>query len=234
LTIPEHIAVIMDGNGRWAKKRNLPRAIGHRKGVGRVKEILREAKKVGVKVLTVFAFSTENWNRPKQEINFIFSYLVRFLADYEEELIENNIQFKAIGRRDRLSKEALKSIERVEMMTRENKSFIFNVALDYGGRWDILNAAKQVTEDVMNKKIQKNAIDEDIFKRYTALGGVCDPDLLIRTSGEQRISNFLLWDLAYSECYFTPVLWPDFKKKDLLAAIESYSNRKRKFGRIDA
>ncbi len=224
----------MDGNGRWAKKRNLPRAIGHRKGVGRVKEILREAKKVGVKVLTVFAFSTENWNRPKQEINFIFSYLVRFLADYEEELIENNIQFKAIGRRDRLSKEALKSIERVEMMTRENKSFIFNVALDYGGRWDILNAAKQVTEDVMNKKIQKNAIDEDIFKRYTALGGVCDPDLLIRTSGEQRISNFLLWDLAYSECYFTPVLWPDFKKKDLLAAIESYSNRKRKFGRIDA
>lgn len=234
MTIPEHIAVIMDGNGRWAKKRNLPRAIGHRKGVGRVKEILREAKKVGVKVLTVFAFSTENWNRPKQEINFIFSYLVRFLADYEEELIENNIQFKAIGRRDRLSKEALKSIERVEMMTRENKSFIFNVALDYGGRWDILNAAKQVTEDVMNKKIQKNAIDEDIFKRYTALGGVCDPDLLIRTSGEQRISNFLLWDLAYSECYFTPVLWPDFKKKDLLAAIESYSNRKRKFGRIDA
>jgi len=231
--VPKHIAVIMDGNGRWAKQRNLPRTVGHRKGIERVKETVREAKKIGVKVLTVFAFSTENWNRPKREINVLFSYLVRFLSDYEKELTKEDIRFKAIGRRDRLSKKALNSVETTEMVTKNNKSFIFNVALDYGGRWDILNAAKQIIEVSINKRINEHILNENMFRKYTSLGDVCEPDLLIRTSGEQRISNFLLWDLAYSEFYFTSVLWPDFQKNNLLEAIEDYGNRKRKFGRID-
>jgi len=231
--VPYHIAIIMDGNGRWAKKRLLPRTIGHREGVRRVKEIVLEAKKLGVKILTIFAFSTENWNRPKKEINHLFSYLDDFLDTYQKELMKEGIKLNVIGRRDRINKPVLKKIEKLELSTKKNKDFIFNIALDYGGKWDIVNAAKKIITDYQQKKIILGDINEKLFSAYLSLGDIPDPDLLIRTSGDQRISNFLIWNLAYSELYFAPTLWPDFDKKHLLRAIEDYSQRDRRFGRID-
>lgn len=223
----------MDGNGRWARKRNLPRTAGHKKGVETIKGVIREAKQLGVKVLTVFAFSTENWDRPQKEIDFLFSYLVRFIQLYRKELVREDIKFRVIGRRDRLDKGVIKKIEEMEQVTKHNMSFLFNIALDYGGRWDITTAAKQLARDYCNRKISLGDISEELFGSYLALAKIPEPDLLIRTSGEQRISNFLLWDLAYSEFYFSPVFWPDFDKKELLKALEIYSKRKRRFGKID-
>ncbi|MDP8290282.1 MAG: isoprenyl transferase [Candidatus Susulua stagnicola] len=233
MEIPYHIAVIMDGNGRWAKKRMLPRMVGHRQGAKRVKEILKEAKNIGVGVLTIFAFSTENWNRPKKEIEFIFSYLVKFLQSNQKEFVKNDIKFKAIGRRDRFKKEVIEEIKKTEELTKNNKSFIFNVALDYGGKWDIVNATKKIAKKCIAKSITYNDIDEELFNKYISLSDVRPPDLLIRTSGEKRISNFLIWDLAYSEFYFTSVLWPEFDKENLHKAIKAYSQRNRRFGAID-
>jgi undecaprenyl diphosphate synthase len=232
MLIPYHIAVIMDGNGRWAKKRGLPRIAGHRRGASRVKEILREAKRIGVKVLTIFAFSTENWNRPKKEIEFIFSHFVKFLKSYREELAIKEIKFKVIGRRDRLNKKVIDQIRATEKLTVSNRSFTFNVALDYGGRWDIVNATKKIVKKCLNKEMACGNIDESAFGEYLSLGDIPAPDLLIRTSGEKRISNFLIWDLAYSEFYFTPVFWPEFTKEHLLKAIKAYSQRERRFGAI--
>ena len=223
----------MDGNGRWAKKRMLPRMVGHRQGAKRVKEILKEAKNIGVGVLTIFAFSTENWNRPKKEIEFIFSYLVKFLQSNQKEFVKNDIKFKAIGRRDRFKKEVIEEIKKTEELTKNNKSFIFNVALDYGGKWDIVNATKKIAKKCIAKSITYNDIDEELFNKYISLSDVRPPDLLIRTSGEKRISNFLIWDLAYSEFYFTSVLWPEFDKENLHKAIKAYSQRNRRFGAID-
>ena len=233
MEIPYHIAVIMDGNGRWAKKRMLPRMVGHRQGAKRVKEILKEAKNIGVGVLTIFAFSTENWNRPKKEIEFIFSYLVKFLQSNQKEFVKNDIKFKAIGRRDRFKNEVIEEIKKTEELTKNNKSFIFNVALDYGGKWDIVNATKKIAKKCIAKSITYNDIDEELFNKYISLSDVRPPDLLIRTSGEKRISNFLIWDLAYSEFYFTSVLWPEFDKENLHKAIKAYSQRNRRFGAID-
>lgn len=232
MNVPHHIAIIMDGNGRWAKKRGLPRTIGHREGVKRIKEIVREAKKLGVKILTIFAFSTENWNRSKNEIKFLFQYLNIFLKNYKKELMRKDIRLKAIGRRDRIDKKSIRQVEVVEELTKNNKSFIFNIALDYGGRWDITEAARGIVSDYQNKVISKEAITEDFFQQYLSLGGLASPDLLVRTSGEQRISNFLLWDLAYTELYFPQKYWPDFNTKELEKAIEVYSQRIRKFGKI--
>lgn len=210
----------------------LPRMVGHREGAKRVKEILREAKRIGVKALTIFAFSTENWNRPPREVEFIFSYLIRFLRDYRKEFIKKDIKFKAIGRRDRLSKKVIEEIRKTEDVTGSSQSFTFNVALDYGGRWDIVNAAKKIAKKCVDKSMSWEDIDEKLFNKYLSLGNVPAPDLLIRTSGEKRISNFLIWDLAYSEFYFTPVLWPEFNKEQLHKAIKSYSQRDRRFGVI--
>jgi len=232
MEVPYHIAVILDGNGRWAKKRMLPRIVGHRQGAKRVKEMLREAKKVGVGALTIFAFSTENWNRPKKEIEFIFSYLVKFLKSNQKEFIKKDIKFQAIGRRDRFKKEVIEEIKKTEELTKDNKSFIFNVALDYGGKWDIVNATKIIAKKCINKSIDYKDIDEELFNKCLSLGNIQAPDLLIRTSGEKRISNFLIWDLAYSEFYFTPVFWPEFDKEHLHKAIKAYSQRNRRFGTI--
>jgi len=232
MNIPYHIAVIMDGNGRWAKKRWLPRTAGHREGVKRVKETVREAKKLGVKVLTVFAFSTENWSRPQRDIKFLFSYLDRFLDGYEKELSREDIKLKVIGRRDRISKRIVDKLKKIEDKTANNKSFTFTVALDYGGRWDIVDAVKKVIDDYDKKNIGKESINEEEFKKYLALSDIPYPDLLIRTSGDQRISNFLIWDLAYAEFYFTPTCWPDFTKEQLHKAIKAYSKRERRFGEI--
>jgi len=210
----------------------LPRIVGHRKGAERVKEILREAKRIGVKALTIFAFSTENWNRPQKEIEFIFSHLIKFLKGYRNEFIKKDIKFKAIGRRDRFSKEVIEEIKKTEDATKSNQSFAFNVALDYGGKWDIVNAAKKIAKKCVGKSISWENIDEKLFNKYLSLGDIPEPDLLIRTSGEKRISNFLIWDLAYSEFYFTPVLWPEFNKEQLHKAIKAYSQRDRRFGAI--
>lgn len=232
MEVPYHIAIIMDGNGRWARERMLPRVVGHREGAKRVKEILREAKKVGVKVLTIFAFSTENWNRPKKEIEFILSYLIKFLRSYRKEFAQRDIKFKAIGRRDRFNKKVIEAIREAEELTKNNQSFTFNVALDYGGRWDIVNAATEVAKKCLSKNISWKDIDEKLFNKYLSLAGIPAPDLLIRTSGEKRISNFLIWDLAYSEFYFTPIFWPEFDKEHLHKAIKAYSQRERRFGTI--
>jgi len=232
MKVPYHIAVIMDGNGRWAKGKNLPRTAGHKKGIERIKEIVREAKCLGIGALTIFAFSTENWNRPKEEIKFLFSYLDRFLIGYKDELIREDIRLRVIGRKTKLTKSTLEKIKEVEGLTKDNKSFFFNIAIDYGGRWDITEATKRLVSDCINKKLSLSDIDEKSFGRYLALGDILEPDLLIRTSGEQRISNFLLWNLAYSELYFPKTFWPDFDKEELRKAVSAYANRERKFGEI--
>ncbi|MDD3296903.1 MAG: isoprenyl transferase [Candidatus Omnitrophica bacterium] len=233
MNVPYHIAIIMDGNGRWARARNLPRNAGHREGIKRLKEIIKAAQKAGVKIVTVFAFSTENWNRPKKELSFLFSYLEKFIDSYKRELIEKGIRFKAIGRRDRIGEKIVRKIEAVEKITRDNNKLIFNIALDYGGRWDILGAVRGIIKDYSCKHFKASDIDEKFFKNYLSLGEFPEPDLLIRTSGESRISNFLIWDLAYSEFYFTSLFWPDFDSKQFQKAIKVYSERERRFGRID-
>lgn len=230
--VPRHIAVIMDGNGRWAKARGLPRTIGHRKGVQRVKEMIREAKDLGCEAVTIFAFSTENWKRSKDEINVLFHYLAYFLSSYKNELMKEDIKLKVIGRRDRLNKRTIQVIEKIEKLTLDNKSFIFNICIDYGGKWDIVAAARKIAGDVKGGKIDEAAIDENLFSENLALGGQPDPDLLIRTSGEQRLSNFLLWNLAYAEFYFPKIHWPDFDTNELHKAIKIYRDRDRRFGNV--
>ena len=232
MKIPNHIAIIMDGNGRWAKKKGLPRLEGHRRGTERVREVIREAKRLGVGAITLFAFSTENWDRPKPEIDFLFVILEKFIDMYRKELEENDIRLQIIGRRDRISKKVMERIEDVEQKTRDNKSFRLNVALDYGGRWDIIQGVKKLLADCRAGTISESDIDESSFAKSLSLADIPDPDLLIRTSGEQRISNFLLWDLAYAELYFPEVFWPDFDSKELGKAIEAYSARERRFGGV--
>jgi undecaprenyl diphosphate synthase len=233
MDVPYHIAVIMDGNGRWAKKRGLPRTAGHHKGMERVKEVVKEAKQSGVKVLTVFAFSTENWNRPQQEIKVLLTYLNNFLNSYKTELMKEDIRFRVIGRRSKFDAKVVDKIEKLETATKENKSFTFIVALDYGGRWDIVNAAKKMAEASCKGGFSEDLFNEAAFADCLCLEGISDPELLIRTSGEQRISNFLLWNAAYSEFYFTETLWPDFNKDRFQEALKIYKRRKRRFGGID-
>ncbi len=230
MKVPYHVAIIMDGNGRWAKRRGLLRNLGHKKGIERIEEIAKHAKKLGIKILTLFAFSTENWSRPKKEVNFLFSYLKRFLKKKKEFLLQEKIRVNFIGRRDRLDKELLEEMENIERLTCKNDALIINLAIDYGGRWDILNAAKRLWREAKRKKINLEKIEEEDFKKYLALGEFPYPDLLIRTSGEKRISNFLLWQSAYTEFYFPEVLWPDFDKKELEKAVEEYKRRERRFG----
>jgi undecaprenyl diphosphate synthase len=230
--IPEHIAVIMDGNGRWARKRGLPRTAGHYEGAKRVKDLVRNSKDLGVKAVTVFAFSTENWSRPKEEVDIIFSYIEKFLLDYKKELMEQGVKYNVIGRRDKISQRFKGVIEEVEAATCNNKEFIFNAAIDYGGCWEIVETAKKIAVDYRENKISLDNIDEQLFSRNICLSGQPVPNLLIRTSGEERISNFLLWSLAYAEFYFTDICWPDFNKEELIKAIEVYSQRDRRFGGI--
>lgn len=225
--IPEHVAIIMDGNGRWAKRRGLPRMAGHRKGIGRLREIVPAAKDYGIKILTLFAFSTENWNRPKREIKGLFGALEKYLKDEVAELQKNNTRLHPIGRLKRLPPSLQRELSRVEGITRNNKGITLNLALNYGGRSDIVDAVRKIIAHRPKK------IDEKTFSKYLHTSGQPDPDLLIRTSGEMRISNFLLWQLAYSELWITPTLWPDFKKENLLEAIIDYQKRERRFGKIE-
>ncbi len=226
IKIPRHIAIIMDGNGRWARERGLPRIAGHYKGVEVAEDIARYCIEIGVSYLTLFAFSTENWYRPKEEVELLFGLLKKYLTDKREELIELGIYTRFIGRRDRIDKDIVTLMEAMERDKPKDIKLNLILAIDYGGRDDIVRAVKKLINEGAKE------IDEISFSKFLDLGSVPDPDLLIRTAGEKRISNFLLWNIAYTELYFTDVCWPDFNRDILDEAIEDFSKRKRKFGRI--
>ncbi|RLJ70935.1 undecaprenyl diphosphate synthase [Hydrogenivirga caldilitoris] len=226
MNIPRHIAIIMDGNGRWARKQGLPRIMGHYKGAQAAEEITKACIELGVEYLTLFAFSTENWNRPEEEIQLLFELLRNYLKEKREELIELGVRLRFIGRRDRIGKDLRLLMERLERDTERNSKINVILAVDYGGRDDILRAVNKLI------RLEFDYIDEETFSHFLDLGDVPDPDLLIRTAGEKRVSNFLLWNIAYTELYFTETYWPDFTPEELHKAIEDFSGRKRKFGRV--
>ncbi len=226
MNVPRHIAIIMDGNGRWAKNQGMPRIMGHYRGAEVAEEITRTCIDLGVEYLTLFAFSTENWNRPREEVELLFDLMRNYLKEKKEELIRLGVRLKFIGRRDRVGKDLRRMMEELERETAENYRITVVLAIDYGGRDDILRAVNKLI------RLEFDHVDEETFSYFLDLGDIPDPDLLIRTAGEKRISNFLLWNLAYTELYFTDVCWPDFSSEELYRAIEDYSGRKRKFGRV--
>ena len=229
--IPKHVAVIMDGNGRWAKKRGLKRENGHREGRKSVRKIIECCVELGIKNLTLYAFSTENWNRPKLEIDFLMQLLFLSLKGELKTLNKNNIKFETIGNLDRLPKKISNYLGKVKLKTRYNSKLTLTLALSYGSRNEIVNVVRELSDKVKNNIISSKNIDETVINDHLYTRNLPDVDLLIRTSGEKRISNFLLWQIAYSELYFTKKLWPDFRKKDLYKAIISYQNRERRFGK---
>lgn len=230
--LPRHIAIIMDGNGRWAKERNLPRSFGHRAGVETLREIVRESSKIGIKVLTLYAFSTENWKRPPEEVNTLMSLLVEYLRKEVAELHEKNVLIRAIGDTTKLPHVCQQELIRAIETTRNNTGLVLNLALNYGGRAEITDAVKKISTDVKRGRIKVEDINEQIISNSLWTSGLPDPDLIIRPSGEQRISNFLLWQCAYSELWFSDINWPDFRKEYLYKAIKDYQNRDRRFGGI--
>jgi undecaprenyl diphosphate synthase len=227
---PRHIAVIMDGNGRWAKQRHLPRIMGHRKGIDAVREVVRECRKLGIGVLTLYAFSTENWRRPKAEIRALMALLKKFIRSEMLELHQNNIRVSMIGDLSKLPDDVMPAVREIMAVTAQNTGMTLNVALSYSGRDDILRAVRRLVAESGRKA---EDITEELFSNCLDTAGQPDPDLLIRTSGELRVSNFLLWQIAYSELYITDVLWPDFGKKDLAKALRDYQTRRRRFGLTD-
>lgn len=232
LKIPNHIAIILDGNGRWAKKRGMPRKYGHAQGAKAVEVICEEAYKMGVQYLTVYAFSTENWNRPKDEVDALMKLLRNYMKTCLKTAEKNRMCVRVIGDKTGLDDDIRSRIEELEKATVNNDGLHFQIALNYGGRDEIVRAVKKIAEDV-EKGIAKSAsITESMITDALDTGGLPEPDLLIRTCNEQRISNFLLWQLAYTEFYFTPVAWPDFDKEELIKAIEAYNIRNRKFGLV--
>ena len=228
--IPQHVAIIMDGNGRWAKERSLPHIAGHREGVKAANEALKAARDLGVKILTLYTFSTENWKRPKQEVGALFSLLDDYLVKEGETLNKNDIKFSVIGRLDELPSSLQKRLQNTIEATKNNKSFILNLALNYGSRVEITDAVRAISKDVQGGLIKIEDITEELISGYLYTKGLPDPDLLIRTSGESRVSNFLLWQISYAEIYVTKKLWPDFKTADFKKAIEEYQKRERRFG----
>ncbi len=231
--VPNHIAIIPDGNGRWAKKRGLPRSVGHREGSMTLKKIVIYCSKIGVKYLTVYAFSTENWKRPQSEVDALMNLLLEFLRNAERELDGSNVKIKVIGDVHGLPEELQKEILRVEKLTSINSGLCLNIALNYGSRLEILNAVKLVAQNVKDNKLPLQAIDEAQFEKYLYTSGTPDPDLLIRTSGEQRISNYLLWQCAYAEFWFTKELWPDVNESHIAEAIKAFEKRNRRYGGIE-
>jgi len=231
-SLPVHIAIIPDGNGRWAKKRGLPRNAGHKEGANTLKTIVKYCAKLGIKYMTVFTFSTENWKRPKSEVDGLMSLLKEFLRNAENELSGSNVRIKIIGDISVLSKELQTEISRVERMTEKNAGLMLNIALNYGGRDEIVFAVKQIGKEIAEGKLRLSDIDSTLISQRLYTCGIPDPDLIIRTSGEKRSSNFLLWQSAYSEYWYTDVLWPDFRTDDLKEAIRDYQQRNRRFGGI--
>ncbi len=234
LNIPQHVAIILDGNGRWAKKRMMPRNYGHAKGAKTVEKICEDAYKMGIKYLTVYAFSTENWKRPKEEVDALMKLLRDYLANCIETANKNKMVVRVIGDKTGLSDDIRESIDELWEATKNNEGLNFTIAINYGSRDEIKRSVKQMIQDAKDGKIDVDDISEELISDYLDTKGIPDPDLLIRTSGEQRLSNYLLWQLAYTEFYFTDVLWPDFDKEELEKAIEQYNNRDRKFGTVKA
>lgn len=230
--LPKHLAIIMDGNGRWAKKQGLIRAIGHENGTKSVRITVETCAKLGIENLTLYAFSTENWNRPKLEVETLMKLLISSLKKELKTLVDNNIRLNSIGNLERLPKSAQKELLEVIEKTKNNTRMVLTLALNYGAREEMLNAVKIISDKVKNNIISIDTIDESIINQHLYTQNLPDVDLLIRTSGEHRISNFLLWQIAYAELYFTEVLWPDFKEEDLYEAIISYQKRERRFGKI--
>jgi undecaprenyl diphosphate synthase len=228
--LPRHIAIIMDGNGRWAKKKNLSRISGHIKGVDAVREVVTACRDLGVGVLTLYAFSMENWQRPKEEVEALMELLRDYLLKECEEMVSNNIRLSAIGRLEDLPANVRTTLEEVMKKTGSCNGMILNLALSYGGRSEILHAVREILSDFKKGKIKEEEIDLPFFSRYLWTRGLPDPDLLIRTSGEFRISNFLLYQIAYTELYLTETLWPDFNREELLKALADYQSRERRFG----
>ncbi|MCZ6604014.1 MAG: isoprenyl transferase [Alphaproteobacteria bacterium] len=228
--IPNHIAIIMDGNGRWARQRGLPRAAGHRKGADAVRRTLKAAGDLGVSYLTLFGFSAENWQRPISEIEELMGLLRRYLRSEIAELYRNNVRLRVVGERDTLPGDVVAMIDSAEEQTRENDGLNFTVALSYGGRQDLLAAVKALAHKVADGSLRVDDIGENDIARHLATAGLPDPDLLIRTSGEQRLSNFMLWQMAYTEFVFSPILWPDFDREQLEDAIREFDRRERRFG----
>ncbi|AKO93813.1 isoprenyl transferase [Priestia filamentosa] len=227
-SIPEHVAIIMDGNGRWAQKRAMPRIMGHHEGMKVVRKITRAANELNVKVLTLYAFSTENWKRPKMEVEFLMKLPEEFLSTFLPELIEENVQVRVMGNKERLPAHTLNAVNNAIERTKENTGLILNFALNYGSRDELVYAVNKLMEEADPNK----AVTEADIQKHLMSGDLKDPDLLIRTSGEIRLSNFMLWQLAYAEFWFTDVLWPDFRGEHFLSALEDYQNRGRRFGGV--
>ncbi len=228
--IPRHIAIIMDGNGRWAQQRSLPRVAGHRQGVESVREVVRACREVGVSVLTLYAFSKDNWNRPKWEVKALMQLLSRYLKSEIGELIKNGIALRVIGDLEKLPEKLLSQLKKAIEQTKENEAMILNVALSYSGREEIIRAVRNMAESIRDKTLSVDDISERTFEQFLYTSGLPDPDLLIRTSGEYRLSDFLIYQMAYTEIYVTSILWPDFRKKHLLSAIQEFNKRERRFG----
>lgn len=232
LNIPEHVGIILDGNGRWAKQRLMPRNFGHMQGSKVLEQICDDADEIGIKYLTVYVFSTENWNRSDKEVAGLMKILRNYLKDCIKRANKNNMKVRILGKRDRLDDDIIESIEHLEAATAGNTGLVFQVALNYGGRDEMVRAMRKMTKDIIDKGLSPEDIDENMFSGYLDTAGAPDPDLIIRTSGEKRISNFLLWQCAYSEFDFPEILWPDFNKKHLIEAVERYNKRDRRFGGV--
>lgn len=227
---PKHVAIIMDGNQRWAKARHLPKALGHRAGAKNLKNIAKACANNGVEILTLFAFSTENWKRPHEEVDLLIDLMKGVLINDIKELRENDVQLSIIGDRSRFTPDIQMLMKNAEYLTKDCDRLILNIAVNFGGRWDIAQAAKQIALDVLEGRISADSVDEASFSSYLSMGAMPHPDLCIRTGGDYRISNFLLWDMAYTELYFTDEYWPQFTEGSLLEAFEEYNLRKRNFG----
>ncbi|MBO6117263.1 MAG: isoprenyl transferase [Bacteroidales bacterium] len=232
--LPSHIAIIMDGNGRWAKKQNKERIYGHQNGVTAVRNVCEAGAELGIKYLTLYTFSKENWNRPKEEVDALMNMLVVTIGNEEKTLMDNNIRLKTIGDTEELSDDTKNALFALIEKTSRNSGMTLVLALNYSSRWEITQAVKKAAGDAVKGIINVNDINEEVFSSYLTTKDMPDPDLLIRTSGELRISNYLLWQIAYSELYFTDVLWPDYSKEDLYKAIVDYQNRERRFGKTSA
>jgi undecaprenyl diphosphate synthase len=231
-TIPQHIAIIMDGNGRWAKRRGLPRIAGHNEGVNSVRDIVEACGQLGVKFLTLYTFSTENWKRPRDEVSMLMRLLVKALRDERDRLHENDVRLSIMGEFNLLPADVADELSNAVEMMKMNSGLTLVLALSYSGRWDITNAVKKIIKDLKSGSLKETDITEEIVEKYLSTKGIPDPDLLIRTSGELRISNFLLWQLAYSEIFISNELWPAFRRKHLYEAIEEYQKRERRFGMV--
>ncbi len=232
--LPFHVAIIMDGNGRWAKKRLLNRIKGHEKGSETVRTIVRACREIGIRILTLYAFSTENWQRPQTEIAALMTLLKKFLMSEQKEMLDNNIRLNTIGQTERLPEDVRQELQKSMMLTRKNDGLILNLALSYGGRDEIVKAVKDIAKKAIDGNIDPDSITPDLISKHLYTDEMPDPDLLIRTSGEMRISNFLLWQIAYSEIYITDTLWPDFGKDEFVRILKNFQQRERRFGKIES